>query len=108
MHIPIKFHLFFSSSDAENPTISNCPSDITTNALATSIPVPLSWIEPTASDNVDSDNLLVSSHSSGSTFPSGVTVVTYEATDDAGNQATCSFTVDVQLVDPAGKFLWVF
>jgi len=32
---------------------------------------------------------------SGSNFPIGMTTVTYEATDECGNRATCSFTVTV-------------
>ncbi|WP_165871573.1 HYR domain-containing protein [Flaviaesturariibacter flavus] len=38
---------------------------------------------------------LVSGPASGSTFPIGNTVVTYEAVDAGGNRATCSFTVTV-------------
>ena len=33
--------------------------------------------------------------SSGSTFPTGTTTISYEATDDCGNLSTCSFTVNV-------------
>src|SRR5258707_3358533 len=36
-----------------------------------------------------------SNHNSGDTFPVGITTVTYNAVDGAGNSATCSFTVKV-------------
>jgi gliding motility-associated-like protein len=38
---------------------------------------------------------LTSSHQPGDRFPQGTTTVTYTATDDAGNTATCSFDVIV-------------
>ena len=98
---------FPSISDAENPVITNCPPDISTKALASNIPVQLLWFQPTASDNTAKTDLLVSSHNPGDTFPSGQTQVTYTATDDAGNQVTCSFIVDVQEVDLEGK-IYIF
>ena len=99
---------FPSISDAESPVITNCPPDISTKALSSNIPVQLLWFQPTASDNTAETDLLVSSHSPGDTFPSGQTQVTYTATDDAGNQATCIFIVDVQEVDAAGKIFFQF
>ncbi|XP_072030692.1 uncharacterized protein [Amphiura filiformis] len=88
-------------ADAENPIIANCPSDVTTNVLPTSIPVTLSWRQPTTSDNADQSVSLVSNHNSGDTFPGGQTQVIYTARDNAGNQATCTFTINVIVVDPA-------
>ncbi|WP_439151887.1 HYR-like domain-containing protein [Winogradskyella sp.] len=52
---------------------------------------------PTATDNCD-DNPVVEQTGgleSGSLFPVGDTVITYEATDASGNVTTCSFTVSV-------------
>ena len=63
----------------------------------------LSWRQPTGSDNVDQSVLLVSTYNSGDSFASGQTQVTYTARDDAGNLATCTFTIDVNVVDPAGE-----
>jgi gliding motility-associated-like protein len=39
---------------------------------------------------------VTASHIPGATFPVGVTTVTYTATDQSGNQATCSFTVTIR------------
>ncbi|MFM9057499.1 MAG: HYR domain-containing protein, partial [Bacteroidota bacterium] len=70
------------------PVISGCPSNITKcGAVAT-------WTAPTATDNCSLASL-TSSHASGSSFPVGTTVVTYTATDVAGNVSTCSFNVTI-------------
>ncbi len=81
------------------PTLSNCPADISMSATA-NCEAQLSWNAPTASDNCQIGSLSPS-HSSGSTFSAGTTVVTYTATDNSGNTATCSFTVTIEdNVDP--------
>ncbi|HZN95423.1 MAG TPA: HYR domain-containing protein, partial [Myxococcales bacterium] len=49
----------------------------------------------TATDDVTPSPALSYSVASGSPFPLGDTPVTVTATDDAGNTATCSFTVHV-------------
>jgi hypothetical protein len=50
----------------------------------------------TATDNCPGvTTALVSGPASGSSFPIGTTTVTHRATDAAGNQSTCSFTVTV-------------
>ncbi|XP_072028212.1 hyalin-like [Amphiura filiformis] len=81
--------------DAENPVIGNVPANIiqdtdTGMSIATVI-----WTLPTGSDNSGSQTL-ASSHTSGSSFPIGVTIVTYNLTDDAGNTVTSSFSVTIQ------------
>ena len=52
---------------------------------------------PVVSDNVsDPGNItVVCSPASGSNFPAGDTVVTCTATDEAGNESSCMFTVTV-------------
>jgi hypothetical protein len=52
------------------------------------------WTAPTATDNSGSVTL-TSNFESGSEFPEGTTAVVYTATDAAGNQVTCSFSVTV-------------
>ncbi|MFZ5939423.1 MAG: HYR domain-containing protein [Bacteroidota bacterium] len=84
--------------DAINPTIDNCPSDITAD-LYTGTAVEVSWTEPTASDNSGTVEL-TSTHQPGDQFAPGTTTVTYTATDAAGNTASCSF--DVTVVDHTG------
>ncbi len=84
--------------DTTQPTVINCPSDITqavANAGDTSVAV--TWIPPTATDNVTPDNQInaLRSHEPGDVFNLGQTTVSYIFTDQANNQATCSFTVTV-------------
>ena len=70
------------------------PANINQNtdiALSTAI---VSWAEPTANDNAGPQTL-TSSHSSGSPFEIGETIVTYTSTDLAGNTMSETFTVTV-------------
>ena len=55
---------------------------------------PVTWSEPTATDNTGS--VTTSSQSSGSSFASGTTTVKYTAVDDSGNTASETFTVTIQ------------
>ena len=77
------------------PTIIGCPANITVSANA-SCQATVSWTVPTASDNCGGALASTSTKSPGSVFSLGSTVVTYTATDAAGNTSTCSFTVVVQ------------
>ncbi len=81
--------------DDEDPTIT-CPENVVVNSSITSCDGVAVWPEPVAADNCDVT--LTSTHNSGDVFPGGVTVVTYTATDGAGNTATCSFTVTVESI----------
>uniref|UniRef100_A0A3P8S3J5 Sushi, von Willebrand factor type A, EGF and pentraxin domain-containing protein 1 n=1 Tax=Amphiprion percula TaxID=161767 RepID=A0A3P8S3J5_AMPPE len=77
----------------EPPFIDRCRSPPTVQATNTETPVV--WEVPQFSDN--SGRLTVtSSHSPGSLFPVGETLVQYTATDAAGNSRTCNLTVSVQ------------
>ncbi len=76
-----------------DPVITNCPSNIVAN-LGASCSMPVTWTPPTATDNCGAVSL-TSTHSPGSSFSKGVTLVTYTATDDYGNESTCTFTVTV-------------
>jgi gliding motility-associated-like protein len=82
--------------DATKPVISNCPANIsvpTDPAVCTAI---VSWAPLSVTDNCDAAPAVTSNFNSGDAFPLGVTTVTYEATDAAGNKETCSFTVTVE------------
>ena len=81
-------------SDDENPSISGMPSDIVQSTDAGSSTAAVTWSEPTASDNSGSVTL-TSSHSSGSTFAIGNTIVTYTAVDASSNSVNATFTVTV-------------
>ncbi|MFN8288054.1 MAG: LamG-like jellyroll fold domain-containing protein [Chitinophagales bacterium] len=81
-------------SDNQLPQFSGCPSNI-----VNCNPV-ISWTAPIASDNCSILSVVQTSSpttglSSGSTFPVGVTTITYTATDVNSNISNCSFTVTV-------------
>jgi len=85
-------------NDTEDPVLSDCPENIQISAAAGTCEATATWTAPTALDNCEaaSATTLVGSHTSGSTFTVGQNViVTYTATDAAGNDAVCFFTIDV-------------
>ena len=82
--------MFFT--DEETPTITGVPSDIEQSTDVGSSTAVVTWPEPTTSDNSGSLNL-TSSHSSGSTFSIGDTIVTYTAVDASSNSANATFTI---------------
>jgi len=88
-------------SDAEDPTINGLPANISVNTdpgLPTAV---VSWTPPTAGDNAPGATITqTAGPASGSAFPIGVTTITYEAEDAAGNTTTLSFTVTVADAEP--------
>ncbi|MBL0741434.1 HYR domain-containing protein [Chryseolinea lacunae] len=76
------------------PVISGCPANINVPANATSCGAIVNWTAPTVNDNCAIASFS-SNHNPGAFFPVGITPVTYTATDNYGNVATCSFTVTV-------------
>lgn len=92
----------FSITVAEStiPTIT-CPSDITVDADPGTCGAVVNFPDATATD--DCSNVTVTQTggpSSGSTFPAGTTTIEFTATDDFGNQATCTFDILVVDDDP--------
>ena len=55
----------------------------------------VTWNQPTASDNSGQTPNVQTTHQSGSSFPVGTSTVIYTFTDAAGNEATCSFNVNI-------------
>ena len=83
-------------TDAEDPTIQNCPSN---QSLETDLGKPtavVSWINLNASDNSRQLSTVTCDPESGNQFGIGKTKVICEAVDFAGNRATCVFTVNIQ------------
>ena len=80
--------------DTITPELSACPNDTTTDNSAGNCNVSITWTAPTATDNCTLP-AITSSHNPGDDFMVGTTTVTYWATDDAGNQDSCSFEVTV-------------
>lgn len=81
--------------DIEPPVVTGCPDDIivTTNNVCSAT---VSWTEATVATDNCGVTSLGQSHTPGSVFNSGVTVVSYSARDAAGNTGSCAFTVTVQ------------
>ncbi|MBA3901323.1 MAG: HYR domain-containing protein, partial [Bacteroidetes bacterium] len=80
--------------DDQDPVISGMPSNVSVNTDAGSCVAVVNWTAPVVTDNclgatITPDFLI------GSTFPLGLTTVTYTATDASGNIVTASFTVTV-------------
>lgn len=75
------------------PPVITCPSNIVVNAVSSK--GAFVSFTPIASDDCSTASVS-STPPSGSRFAIGDTIVSSIATDDAGNQATCSFTVHVK------------
>jgi gliding motility-associated-like protein len=82
-------------TDDTKPAFINCPANVVATTHATSCDAIVTWMPPTVTDNCDTAPVVTSTASPGATFTLGVHIVTYEATDGAGNKETCSFTITV-------------
>ncbi len=81
--------------DEIDPTITDCPSDITVTNDEGVCGAVINYEEPVGDDNCDFTLSLTSGLESGATFPVGSTTVTWTVTDNSGNTASCSFVVTV-------------
>ena len=81
--------------DTTPPVISGCPDHINIIIPFGTPSVTATWTEPTATDNSGMTPTVTQSHRPGDSFPVGTTEVTYTFADMAGNQASCTFAVDV-------------
>lgn len=82
-------------TDNQPPIIVNCPNNFILNNTAGQCDAVATWTTPGVTDNCGASVVQSSGLPSGSTFPVGVSTVTYTATDLAGNTSTCSFTITV-------------
>ena len=92
MHLYIFF--FLVCVDESAPVIRNCPGSVTGIAIPSQNYSIVFWTEPTATDPngpVTSTN----THSPLETFFLGETTVVYVFTDANGNEANCTFPVQV-------------
>ncbi|XP_071943033.1 uncharacterized protein [Antedon mediterranea] len=85
--------------DKEPPVITDCPPDMNLKTSSGVNYTTATWTEPTTEDNARTPSL-VTTHSNGSRFYTGDTIVTYTAEDDFMNTATCNFTITVQDIEP--------
>ncbi|MBK9013380.1 MAG: HYR domain-containing protein [Saprospiraceae bacterium] len=86
--------------DLLEPQFNACPKDqviFTPNST-----VPATWAAPTATDNC-STVTLTATHTSGSSFPVGITGVTYTAKDVYNNTNQCQFRIDVRQTPPGSN-----
>lgn len=88
-------------NDAQPPVFTSFPADIETDVDYPQTMAVASWTEPTASDNLPGVTVTqTAGPPSGSSFPLGVTTITYEARDAAGSTVTDSFAVTVNQTTP--------
>lgn len=95
-------------SDGEPPTVVNLPANQSFDIDFPATTRVAAWSEPTVRDNVPGATITqIAGPRSGSAFPVGVTTVTYEARDVAGNVTRASFTVTVKAIPP-GSVSFIF
>ena len=80
--------------DTIAPVIVACPADIAVAPDSSDCSPAVIWTEPTVNDNCTPT--MVSTHSPGDNFPVGTTTVVYDAEDQSGNTATCSFDITIE------------
>lgn len=80
----------------EAPPVITCPDNISTTTDTGVCQAEVNYDLPQASDDCSTVSLtLISGFESGESFPLGTTIVTYQAEDEQGNTALCSFEVTV-------------
>ncbi|XP_071954245.1 hyalin-like [Antedon mediterranea] len=72
-----------------------CPEHITVGNNTDQYEDPVTWSDPTVTDNLHKDISATCTPELGSIFDVGSTIVTCSATDDIGNVGSCSFVVHV-------------
>lgn len=92
---PVLYDLTLELCDDTAPVIT-CPSNIEQNTDEGSCSTVVTW-DISATDNCDNNPTIVCTPASGSTFDIGTTTVNCVATDESGNESSCSF--DVTVVD---------
>ncbi|HHB78541.1 MAG TPA: HYR domain-containing protein, partial [Saprospiraceae bacterium] len=76
----------------------NCPANISLTLPANQSTMPVSWDMPTASTtcmNTDMTMTQTAGSASGSDFAAGTYTISYQATDECGSTANCSFTITI-------------
>ncbi|RKX18501.1 MAG: hypothetical protein DRP51_09065, partial [Candidatus Zixiibacteriota bacterium] len=85
--------------DDTTPPSLTCPADIEVDNETGTCGATVNFTIDPASDNCDASVDIVADPASGTVFGLGTTLVTVTATDDAGNQAACTFNVTVNDVE---------
>ena len=89
----LKISISVIAVDDIAPVINNCPNSQTVQAPCNVPSQTVTWIAPTATDNLGGIPTVMQTHRPGDSFPVGTTPVTYTFTDTSGNSAQCAFTV---------------
>ncbi|XP_067682073.1 sushi, von Willebrand factor type A, EGF and pentraxin domain-containing protein 1-like isoform X2 [Haliotis asinina] len=76
--------------------VDGCPADVETYAVKKGGARAVNWTDPATKDNSGVAPTIKSIPSSGYAFPPGRTSVRVAATDQDGNTASCSFTVNIK------------
>nr|XP_054758707.1 uncharacterized protein LOC129264789 isoform X1 [Lytechinus pictus] len=93
--------VFYILVEDDEPPILQCPESQSVFTQQGSDSAPVTWSEANATDNSGAVTvLLLGPGSSGGLFRIGSTNVTHLAEDDAGNNATCIFTVEIKDNEP--------
>ena len=88
------FHIFFSYSDNEKPTLK-CPANQETDTNYSSPTPQFTWEDPVATDNSGDTPEVICNPPSGTNFTIGETSVSCSAADKHGNVQQCSFSIHV-------------
>ena len=83
--------------DAQAPTIT-CPANLTANTAPNTCAATVTYTAPVGTDNCPGATTAqtdVAGLTSGSSFPKGVTILSYAVTDAANLSSSCQFTVTV-------------
>ena len=92
------------TNDTQAPSFgTTCPVNITVTAATGATSVTANWTVPTATDNCTNPPTVTASNPPGSSFPLGLTIVTYTASDAKNNKSTCIFTVTVNATITGGS-----
>ena len=93
-------HMFANGTADIIPPVLNCPGTIHIQLLPGECDAVVNY-NVSATDNLDPDPTitLISGLASGASFSIGTTNIEYQATDNAGNNANCSFEVVVDEYD---------
>ncbi|XP_038056901.1 hyalin-like isoform X2 [Patiria miniata] len=84
--------------DREDPRIT-CPNNLRANTNDPNGGAPATWPDPSVIDNVLATPQVTCTPASGSSFPYGMSSVNCTATDNAGNQGSCVFQVEIRFND---------
>jgi len=81
----------------KEPPVANCPANITASVDPNSCLAIVNFFVSDFVDNCGVDTVLQTAGlASGSAFPTGTTVCSFKAFDEAGNSTICSFSITVE------------